>query len=156
MNFLRLLGCVVLCEAAGIIAAALTAQSVRTWYPTIVKPSFTPPNWLFGPAWTILYALMGIALYLVWQKAEQGVVVRTAVIVFFVQLGLNALWSFIFFGMQSPFWAFVEIVLLWMCILTTIILFWKISTTASLLLVPYILWVTYASVLTFAIWQLNR
>lgn len=156
MNFFRLIGCIALCEAAGIIAAALTAQSVRTWYPTIVKPSFTPPNWLFGPAWTILYALMGIALYLVWQKSEQGVAVRTAVIVFFLQLGLNALWSFIFFGMQSPFWAFVEIVLLWLCILATIILFWKISTAASLLLVPYILWVTYASALTFAIWQLNR
>lgn len=156
MNFFRLIGCIALCEAAGIIAAALTAQSVRTWYPTIVKPSFTPPNWLFGPAWTILYALMGIALYLVWQKSEQGIAVRTAVIVFFLQLGLNALWSFIFFGMQSPFWAFVEIVLLWLCILATIILFWKISTAASLLLVPYILWVTYASALTFAIWQLNR
>lgn len=155
MNILRLIGSIALCQAAGIVAALATAQSVRTWYPTLAKPSFTPPNWLFGPVWILLYALMGIALYLVWQRAQEGLEVRKALVVFFVQLLLNVLWSFIFFGLQSPFWALIEILVLWLFILATIAIFWKISRAASVLLVPYSVWVTYAAALTYALWRLN-
>lgn len=155
MNYLRLIGCIVLCQSAGIIAAILTAQSVQTWYPTLLKPSFNPPSWLFGPVWIVLYLMMGIALYLIWQRSGTGQNVQTAVIFFIIQLVLNAAWSLIFFGLQSPFWAFVEIVALWIAILITIILFREISRTASYLLVPYILWVTFAAILNFSIWRLN-
>lgn len=155
MNYIRLIASIVLCQSAGIIASILTAQSVRTWYPTLLKPSFNPPNWLFGPVWIVLYLMMGIALYIVWQRSGSGQNVQTAVIVFIIQLILNAAWSLIFFGLQSPFWAFVEIVVLWVAILITIILFREISRTASYLLVPYILWVTFAAILNFSIWRLN-
>ncbi len=155
MNYIRLIVSIVLCQSAGMIAAILTAQSVQTWYPTLLKPSFNPPNWLFGPVWIVLYLMMGIALYLVWQRSSTGQNVQTAVIFFIIQLVLNAAWSLIFFGLQSPFWAFVEIVVLWVAILITIILFWEISRTASYLLVPYILWVTFAAILNFSIWRLN-
>jgi benzodiazapine receptor len=155
MNYFRLIVCIVLTEGVGVFAGILTAQSVRTWYPTLVKPCFNPPNWIFAPAWTLLYLLMGVALYIVWQRSSTAEGVRAATVLFFVQLVLNAAWSLIFFGLQSPFWAFVEIVLLWGSILATIALFWRISHVASLLLVPYVLWVTFATVLTFAIWRLN-
>lgn len=155
MNYIRLIVSIVLCQSAGMIAAILTAQSVQTWYPTLLKPSFNPPNWLFGPVWIVLYLMMGIALYLIWQRSGTGQNVQTAVIFFIIQLVLNAAWSLIFFGLQSPFWAFVEIVALWIAILITIILFREISRTASYLLVPYILWVTFAAILNFSIWRLN-
>ncbi|MBX2992933.1 MAG: tryptophan-rich sensory protein [Bacteroidetes bacterium] len=155
MNYLRLIASIVLCQSAGIVAAILTAQSVQTWYPTLLKPSFNPPNWLFGPVWITLYFMMGISLYLVWQRSGTGQNIKTAVLFFVTQLVLNAAWSLIFFGLQSPFWAFVEIVALWVAILITIILFREISRTASYLLVPYILWVTYAAILNFTIWRLN-
>jgi tryptophan-rich sensory protein len=153
MNIMRLLVSIALCEGVGIIAGLLTAQSVRTWYPALAKPWFTPPGWVFGPAWFLLYLLMGIALYLVWQK--EGSLATQAATVFFVQLFLNGLWSLVFFGLRSPFWAFIEIIVLWMAILSTMILFWRLVPTASSLLVPYLLWVSFAAVLTFSVWRLN-
>jgi benzodiazapine receptor len=155
LKLLRLLGCIVLCEAAGLIGGIFTAQSVTTWYVTLAKPSFTPPAWVFGPVWTALYLLMGISLYLVWRNGGEAKERRTALTVFFAQLILNALWSFIFFGLRNPGAAAVEIIVLWACILVTVILFWKLTRSAALLLVPYILWVSFAAVLNFAVWRLN-
>jgi benzodiazapine receptor len=156
MNIVRLLGCIGLCEAAGIFGGIFTAQSVRTWYVELNKPSFSPPNWVFGPVWVALYAMMGTALYLVWQQKDAAGGTETAIVVFLVQLVLNAFWSFIFFGLRSPFWGFVEIVVLWVSIAATIVLFWKISATAGALLIPYIFWVTFAGGLNFSLWQMNR
>lgn len=154
-TFLRLLGCVVLCETAGLIGGIFTAQSVTTWYSTLAKPPFNPPAWVFGPVWTTLYLLMGISLYLVWQIKRETKWRLAALGVFFAQLILNALWSFIFFGLRNPGWAVFEIVVLWACILVTVILIWKLSRPAALLLLPYILWVSFAAVLNVAVWQLN-
>ncbi len=151
----RLLGCIVLCEAAGLIGGIFTAQSVTTWYASLAKPAINPPAWVFGPVWTTLYVLMGISLFLVWRNSGETSLRRAALGLFFAQLILNALWSFIFFGLRNPGWAVVEIVVLWACILATIILFRKLHRTAAWLLVPYILWVTFAAVLNFAVWQLN-
>jgi benzodiazapine receptor len=156
MDILRLIGCIVCCEAAGIIGSIFTAQSVRTWYVELRKPFFSPPNWIFAPVWITLYAMMGIALYLTWQKTETVDVPRAAFIAFIVQLALNALWSFLFFGLRSPLWGFVEITFLWTAIVVTIVLFWKVSNAAALLLIPYLLWVTFAGVLNYSLWHLNK
>ena len=138
---------------AGGIGSIFTTPAIRDWYPTLVKPSFNPPNWLFGPAWTLLYLLMGIALYLVWTSVKENK--KSAYIFFFTQLFLNALWSIIFFGAHQTGWAFFEIVLLWLAILAAIFAFYRISKPAAYLLIPYILWVTFAAILNFAIWRLN-
>jgi translocator protein len=156
MNVIRLIGSIALCQLAGIIGSIFTTQSVRTWYPTLTKPSFSPPNWLFAPAWITLYTMMGIALYLVWQKSETTEVSKLTFAMFFVQLILNALWSFIFFGLRSPFWGFVEIMVLWVTIAISLLLFWRVSITAGVLLIPYLLWVSFAATLTFSIWRLNQ
>jgi translocator protein len=155
MNIIRLIGCIGVCEAAGMIGSIFTAQSVRTWYVELTKPSFSPPNWLFAPVWITLYAMMGIALYIEWEKSKSMDVPAIVFVVFFVQLLLNALWSFLFFGLRSPLWGSVGIVLLWAAILLTIVLFWRFSRTAGALLIPYFAWVTFASILTFSIWKLN-
>jgi benzodiazapine receptor len=156
MNIVRLLGCIGLCEAAGIFGGIFTAQSVRTWYAELNKPAFSPPNWLFGPVWIALYAMMGIALYVVWQQKEAAHGSDIAIIVFLIQLVLNALWSFLFFGLRSPALGLAGIVLLWISIAATLGIFWKISTAAGVLLVPYLLWVTFAGILNYSLWQLNR
>ena len=155
MNYYRLIGSIVLCQAAGIIGGIFTAQSVTTWYAGLAKPAFSPPNWVFGPVWITLYLMMGVALYLVWQRTGSIKVSPLLFSVFFLQLVLNALWSFVFFGLHSPFWGFIEITVLWASIVTTIALFRKASLPAALLLVPYLLWVSFAAVLNFSIWRLN-
>ena len=142
------------CEAAGLIGGIFTAKSVKSWFLTINKPSFNPPSWIFGPVWTALYFLMGISVYIIWRKSDTQNV-KMALAVFIVQLLLNTLWSFIFFGNQNPQLAFFEILLLWVFILACIIVFFPISQTASYLLVPYILWVSFAAVLNYSIWKLN-
>jgi tryptophan-rich sensory protein len=152
---LMLIGFLLASFAAAAIGNVFTADGVRDWYPTLAKPTWTPPGWLFGPVWTVLYICIGVAGWLVWRRAGFAGA-RVAMIVFGVQLALNALWSVLFFGMRQPGWAFVEIVLLWIAIAGTIIAFWRHSRPASLLLAPYLLWVTFASALNFAIWQLNR
>jgi len=121
------------------------------WYAGLEKPSFNPPGWIFGPVWTILYILMGTAAWMVWK--ERGF--SLPVFLFLGQLVLNALWSYIFFGAHRPDLAFLEIALMWVLILFTLIMFWKVRTTAGVLMVPYLLWVGFASVLTGAIWKLN-
>jgi len=155
-NLLKLIFSILICQAAGIIGSFFTTSSISSWYSTINKPSFNPPNWIFGPVWITLYIMMGISLFLVWQKGDlHGVSVKKALIFFGIQLALNSLWSIIFFGLHSPMAAFLEIVVLWVFILLTILEFWKISPLAGWLLVPYLFWVTFASILNFSIWRLN-
>ena len=139
----------------GGIATFFTTSGVNGWDAMANKPSFNPPNWLFAPVWTALYIMMGIALFLVWKSEGDKAIKQTAFILFAVQLLLNFLWSFIFFYAKQPGWAFVDIIAMWIAILLTIIWFTKISITASWLLVPYIFWVTFASLLNFYIWRHN-
>lgn len=140
-------------QAVAVIGSLFTRSSVSGWYSKLNKPSFNPPGWIFGPVWTILYLLMGISLYLVWTSGKKGI--KAAIIIFAVQLSLNLLWSILFFGMQKPFAAFIEIILLWIAILVTIIVFYKISPIAAYLLIPYILWVSFAAVLNYNLYALN-
>lgn len=146
---------ILVCETAGIIGSIFTASSVATWYATLAKPALNPPAWVFGPVWTTLYALMGIAAFLVWRKGLEHRDVKIALGIFAVQLVLNTLWSVIFFGLHSPGGALVEIVFLWLAILATIISFARISKPAAWLLIPYVAWVGFAAYLNFTIWMLN-
>lgn len=146
---------VLLSEAAGGLGALATRDAIDTWYRTLNKPSFNPPNSVFGPVWATLYFLMGIAVGLVSLRGEDHARVRLAQSLFAIQLALNSGWSFIFFGRRSPFLAFLEILLLWVAIIVTIAAFFRLSRLAGLLLVPYLLWTTFAAVLNFSIWRLN-
>lgn len=141
----------------GLLGSLFTASSITTWYVTLNKPSFNPPNWIFGPVWTILFLLMGISAYIVWDKRPifQERKKKQALQMFVLQLVFNLLWSLAFFGLKSPALAFFEITVLWAAIVITIFKFKKFSNLAAWLLVPYLLWVTFASVLNFAIWGLN-
>ena len=154
-NFFKLVIAIAVSEAAGIIGSVFTISAIPTWYAGLVKPAFNPPSWVFGPAWTTLYALMGIAAFLVWKNGWERKDIKMALGVFGIQLFLNAAWSIIFFGLQSPGWALVDIVLLWLAIVWTIVVFYKISKPAAYLLVPYLLWVSFASYLNYSIWVLN-
>ena len=156
MSRTRLLICIAACELIGYLGSFFTRPAIPTWYAWLKKPSFAPPNWLFGPMWVTLYLLMGIAAYLVWNKGVAQPGVWPALAAFAVQLLLNAAWSPVFFGLRSPLAGVLVIVLLWLAILLTIVLFWKISLPAALLLLPYILWVTLASALNISIYLLNR
>jgi translocator protein len=152
MDYLKLIISIVVCLAVGFIAGIWTSSSINSWYSTLNKPSFNPPNWLFGPVWTILYILMGISLYLVWNQNGS----KIAIMFFVLQLLLNFLWSFLFFQMKNPLIAFIEIIFLLAMIIITAIKFYPISTTAAYLMIPYIIWVTFASILNFSIYWLNR
>ena len=152
---LKLAISIIICEVAGIIGSIFTTPAITSWYQTLNKPFFTPPSWLFAPVWLALYALMGISAYLVYEKGISHKKVRNALIIFAVQLGLNILWSAIFFGLRNPLGGFVEIVIMWFAILATIIFFYRISKPAGLILIPYILWVTIASTLNFFVIILN-
>ncbi len=154
-NIIRFILSVALPLAVGGIAGFFTSSSVQGWFATLEKPSFNPPSWLFGPVWTVLYIMMGIAFYLVWVRATPGKTKQTAMLFYFVQLFFNFCWSFIFFYAEQPGWALVDIVLLWVLIVSTIYWFSKAYKPAAWLLVPYILWVSFATALNFAIWQLN-
>ena len=153
-EYAGLIGAVALCEAAGGLGAIWTAKGVREWYPTLEKPSFNPPNWLFGPVWSVLYALMGASAWLSWRHGKAGET-QTALSLFSIQLALNTLWSFIFFRLRSPRWAFFEIVVLWSAIALTLVAVWKISRLAGILFLPYLLWTGFAMLLNFRIWRLN-
>ncbi|MDD5340776.1 MAG: tryptophan-rich sensory protein [Candidatus ainarchaeum sp.] len=146
---------IIACLAAGAIGALATYPAIPGWYASLNKPAFSPPNWVFGPVWTALYVLMGIAAYIVYSAGMKKPAVHDALVIFGVQLGLNLLWSLLFFGLQSPLYGLVCIVALWAAIAVTIIRFYAISRTAGLLLVPYILWVSFASLLNFYVWALN-
>lgn len=137
-----------------IIGSIFTSRGLIDWYVALNKPSFTPPSWVFPLTWTIIYTLMGIAFFLVWQNKTE-LLFRPALLAYGIQLILNLLWSFFFFTLKSPTLAFIDIVLLWIAIIATIIIFYKISTIATYLLVPYLLWISFASVLNFSIIILN-
>ena len=139
----------------GSLGGFFTSSAVKGWYALANKPSFNPPNWIFAPVWTFLYLLMGISLYLVWKSDAAKKLKQMALTFFTIQLVLNFFWSIIFFYAHQLGWAFVEIIALWAMILLTILWFGKISPTAAWLLVPYICWVSFASVLNYSIWNLN-
>lgn len=150
-----LAGSVLLCLSAGLIGSVFTASSVGTWYATLAKPSFSPPSWLFGPVWTALYILMGVALYLVWLVGWKKRQVREAVYLFLVHLVFNTAWSWLFFGLQSPLAGLFGILVIWGFILILLVRFHRLRPAAAYLLVPYLAWVSFASVLNFSLWLLN-
>ncbi len=177
-KIIKLVISILICEGAGIIGSFFTAPAIKTWYVSLEKPFFSPPNWIFAPVWTVLFLLMGISLYLVWvknwrvetpenesaKKAWNPISEKlwsgtwreeNAVAIFVLQLVLNILWSVIFFGLKLPSIASAEILMLWVAILYTIVNFYRISKSASFLLLPYILWVTFAAVLNLSVWLLN-
>jgi tryptophan-rich sensory protein len=137
--------------SVSVIGGLFTASSVGTWYEGLAKPSWRPPNWLFGPVWTILYAMMAVSAWLVWKKAGFG----SALLMFAAQLLINGIWSPVFFGAQSLGGGLVVIVALWFAIVGTIAMFWPVSLAAALLLLPYLAWVSFATVLNAAIWRMN-
>jgi benzodiazapine receptor len=146
---------VVACFSAALIGSVFTSSSIPVWYETLVKPSFSPPNWLFGPVWTVLYLSMAVAGWLVWQQRGRNSTIALPLALFGIQLVLNTLWSVLFFGLQAPGTALVEIIVLWAAILATLLSFWRVSKGAGWLLGPYLAWVTFAAVLNFEIWRLN-
>lgn len=153
----RLLVVVVTCLAVGYFSGLVTRSSIVSWYPTLVKPSFNPPNWIFAPVWSMLYIMMGIAAGLVWNRiASEQEAVRKALVFFVIQLALNSIWSFLFFGLKNPTLAGIEIILLWLLIYETYLKFAKIDKIAGYLFIPYLLWVSFAAVLNGSIWWLNR
>lgn len=152
IDWKALLVSIIICNLAGAIGSIFTFEAIPNWYATLTKPSFSPPNWVFGPVWTTLYLLMGISAYLIWEKSKKF---NMPLKIFALQLFLNALWSFIFFGMKNPALAFLEIIALWLSVAYTIVLFYKLDKRAAYLLLPYIAWITFASVLNYFIWKLN-
>ncbi len=141
--------------AAAGTGALLTNKSLSAWYPGLTKPSWNPPDWVFGPVWTLLYIMMAVAAWLVWRsRAAPPVALPLAL--YTMQLTLNVMWSGLFFGLRMPGAAFAEIILLWLAILATILSFWRVDRVAAMLLVPYLAWVSFASMLNFAIWDLNQ
>src|SRR3989304_8924061 len=153
---LGILAFVLVCELAGGIGSVFTTPSIPGWYEGLAKPAFNPPGWVFAPVWTILYAMMGLSAYLVYEKGPRRNEVRKALAVFAGQLLLNTLWSIVFFEAHMILGAVVVIVLLWVMILASIWLFSRISQAAAYLLVPYILWVSFATVLNISLYVLNR
>ncbi len=145
---------IVLSFGAAFIGSIFTSASVDGWYRTLPKPAWTPPGWVFGPVWSLLYLAMAIAAWLVWRKRALFQV-TVALSLFAVQLVLNTAWSGFFFGLQSPSLAFFNIVLLWVAILATMIAFWRITATSGWLFTPYLAWVTFAAALNFAIWRMS-
>ena len=154
-NVIKGLISIMLPLVVGGLSGFFTTSSISGWYTTINKPSFNPPNWIFGPVWTLLYIMMGIALFIIWKSETDAVLKKQALIFFFIQLVINFCWSLLFFFCESPGWALIDIVLMWVFILLTIFSFSKISSLSAWLLVPYISWVSFAAVLNFAIWKLN-
>lgn len=154
-NAIKLIISIAIPLAIGATSGFFTVTGVESWYQTINKPSWNPPSWIFGPVWTSLYVMMGIALYLVWKSDSSSILKKTAIILFAVQLLLNFFWSFIFFNQQQIGWALAEMLIMWVLILLTIFAFANVSKTAAWLLVPYIAWVSFAAILNFTIWKLN-
>lgn len=146
---------IISCQLTGALGSIFTIPAIPTWYASLNKPVFNPPNWIFAPVWTTLYFLMAIAAFLIFQKGWQKKEVRYALKVFTLQLGLNSLWSFVFFGLKSPSLAFAEIVFLWGFVYFSTILFYKISKPAGILLIPSVVWVAFASLLNLFIVKLN-
>jgi len=155
-NVIRLIIAILICQMIGLIGAVFTSSSVSTWYVTLTKPSFNPPNWVFAPVWTTLYIMMGISAFLVWEKGFENQKVKTSLSIFGIQLILNLSWTIIFFGLKSTMGGLVVIIILWFLILLTILHFYKLSKVAGIILLPYIMWVSFATVLNTAIVILNH
>ena len=155
-NLGKLLVSIIVAEADGLIGSLATYPAIGTWYSTLVKPSFNPPNWIFGPVWTILYILMGVALYLVWEKGTKKKEVRTAMWVYFIHLAINTLWSVVFFGLHSLFGGFIVILILLGFIIVLMKLFYPINRWSTYLMAPYLVWVSFATILNTTLWLLNR
>jgi tryptophan-rich sensory protein len=146
-----LIAFVVLCFGVAALGGMATRPAIPAWYAALRKPSWTPPNWVFGPVWTILYALMAVAGWRVWREGRS----RVAALTFLLQLALNGVWSWLFFGLRRPDLGLLGITLLWLAILATMIAFWRVSRKACVLLVPYLAWVSFAAALNAAIWRMN-
>ena len=155
VQIIKLVTSLAVCLLAGLAGSAFTATSIATWYEFLKKPSFSPPNWVFAPVWTTLFLMMGTAAFLVWRRGLGSALVRRALITFLVQLILNVFWTFLFFKLHSPLYAFIEITVLWIAIAVTIVSFSRLSRPAAILLIPYIVWVSFAAVLNLSIVRLN-
>ena len=156
-KYLRISYCVIICLTVGFFSGKITQSSITTWYPTLVKPVFNPPNWVFAPVWTMLYTFMGIAAGLIWNEIENKTKeVKIGLQYFILQLGLNALWSYLFFGLQNLVLASIEIILLLLILVECYKLFKPINATAAKLFIPYIVWVSFATLLTCSILYLNN
>ena len=152
---LQLFFSIMFCQLAGIIGSFFTFSSVKTWFITLNKPFFQPPSWLFSPVWITLYTLMGVALFLIWTKKKQSKKHHEAISIFILQLAINALWSIVFFGWHNLLLSIFVIGFLWALIVILIGRFYKIDKRAAYLLIPYLLWVSFATILNFAVWALN-
>jgi translocator protein len=152
----KILISVVTCLGIGFLSGQITKGAIKDWYPMITKPFFNPPNWVFAPVWTLLFVMMGISVALVWNKIEENSLVKTALKYFVIQLVLNFLWSILFFGLHNTGLALIEIILLWLMIYETYKQFLKIDKLAAKLLIPYLCWVGFATILNASIWFLNR
>ncbi len=156
-KYFKILIMVATCLAVGYLSSYATRSGNEEWFPTLVKPSFNPPAWVFSPVWSTLYIMMGIAAGLVWDQIDaKRELVRKALLFFAVQLALNGLWSILFFGLRNPLLALIEIIILWLMIYETYVQFGKINRVSGYLFIPYLLWVSFATVLNASIWWLNR
>ncbi|MEO7394038.1 MAG: TspO/MBR family protein [Chitinophagaceae bacterium] len=154
-NTVKLIISIAIPVGVGVLSGLFTTPEISGWYQTIVKPAWNPPNWIFGPVWTTLYLMMGIALYLIWKSDNDPIAKKTAITLFTLQLVFNFLWSFIFFNQHQIGWSLIEIIVLWIFILLTILAFAQVNKIAAWLLVPYISWVSFATILNYTIWKLN-
>jgi len=152
---IKLIVSLIICQLAGFVGSLFTTPSIPVWYASLAKPSFTPPSWVFSPVWISLFVLMGISLFLLWEKTLHYPGVKTAMCWFAVQLVLNMLWSILFFGLKSPFLALIEIIVLWIAIFITILKSLRVSKLSGVLLIPYLIWVSFAAGLNYSIWTLN-
>lgn len=152
----RFISSILICQLAGIIGSLFTISSVNSWYFELSKPILNPPAWVFGPVWITLYFLMGISLFIIWNKEISSPEKKNALLLFFVQLFLNASWSLVFFGLHQLLLSVIVIIILWLLIFITIILFAKLSRSAALLLFPYLIWVSFAAYLNISIYLLNK
>jgi len=154
-DILKLVISIASCQLAGFLGSLFTTPAIPTWYKTLNKPFFTPPDWIFGPVWISLFILMGISLFIIWRRQDHPRF-KLILVFFLIQLIFNILWSAAFFGLRSPLLGLVDIVLLWVAILLTIQHCMKISSMAGLLLLPNMIWVSFAAALNFSLWILNR
>ena len=155
-KYVKIILVVIVCLLVGYLSSFVTKEGVITWYPTLKKPFFNPPNWIFAPVWSVLYVCMGIAGGLVWSEFDKDKeLVKKALFFFIAQLLLNAIWSYLFFGLHNILLALIEIILLWLIIYETYLLFKKINKTAAVLFIPYLTWVAFATILTIFIYILN-
>lgn len=156
MKLVKLILSITMCLGVGVVGSYFTTPSITSWYAYLIKPSFSPPNYIFAPVWTTLYILMGLSFYLIWNSTAKKKYVKNALLLFIIHLIVNLSWSIVFFTLHQIFFAFITILLLWILVIILIIKFSKIEKKASLLLIPYLAWISFASILNFSIWYLNK